>query len=211
MKPFLFIAFLSIILCSISHAQVPEKKPDSYYSKLWLDSPFTTKPIVTADAPIINPLSDYHLTGIAPIEGGYRITIANKKNKTEKKIVIEPGNNSGYEVISVDRNPEVSLGTTVTLSKGKVEGVVHFEPDLVVLNIPTTAKPTANVPPGVNPNQQNQPNNGQITPNPQNQPNNGQVTPNIPARPRIIPPTVNPSNPSNPSNKKPLSPASRSR
>jgi hypothetical protein len=189
MKPFLFIAFLSIILCSISHAQVPEKRPDNYYSKLWLDSPFTTKPIVTTDAPIINPLSDYHLTGIAPIEGGYRITIANKKNKTEKKIVIEPTNNSGYEVISVNRNPEVSLGTTVTLRKGKVQGVVQFEPDLVVLNTPTaTAKPTGNVPPGVNPNQQNQP-------------NSGQVTPNIPARPRIIPPPVNPSKPQSPTSR----------
>lgn len=202
MKPFLFIAFLSIILCSISHAQVPEKKPDSYYSKLWLDSPFTSKPIVTADAPIINPLSDYHLTGIAPIEGGYRITIANKKNKTEKKIVIEPTNNSGYEVISVNRNPEVSLGTTVTLSKGKVQGVVQFEPDLVVLNTPTaTAKPTGNVPPGANPNQQNQSSSGQIIPNQQTQPNSGQVTPNIPARPRIIPPPVNPSKPQSPTSR----------
>lgn len=196
MKPFLFIAFLSIILCSISHAQIPEKKPDQYYSGLWLNSPFTTKPIINADTPIINPLSDYHLTGIAPIKGGYRITIANKKNKTEKKIVIEPDNNSGYEVISVNRNPDVRLGTTVTLSKGKVQGVVNFEPDIVVLNTPTpTAKPTGNFPPGFDPNQQNQP-------------NNGQVTPNIPPRARIVPPPVNPSNPSN---RKPQSLPSRNR
>ena len=177
MKPFLFVAFLGMMPCSISFAQVPEKKPHQFYSELWLNSPFTTKPIVTGDPKISNPLDDYHLTGIAPIEGGYRITIANKKDKNAKKIIIEPGNDSGFEVVSVDRNPEISLGTTVTLKKGSMEGVVRFEPNLVVLNAPASTTKPANNPPGV------------VDPN-QPSPPGGQAAPNTTARPRIIPPIV---------------------
>ncbi len=186
MKPFLFIAFLGMMLCSISLAQVPEKKPHQFYSGLWLNSPFTTKPIVTGDTKMSNPLDDYHLTGIAPIEGGYRITIANKKDKNAKKIIIELGNDSGFEVVSVNRNPEISLGTTVTLKKGNIEGVVRFEPNLVVLNAPaSTTNPANNAPGIVNPSQPTPP--------------GGQATPNTTTRPRIIPP-VKPSQQKPPSN-----------
>lgn len=195
MKPFLFIAFLGMMLCSISLAQVPEKKPHQFYSGLWLNSPFTTKPIVTGDTKMSNPLDDYHLTGIAPIEGGYRITIANKKDKNAKKIIIEPGNDSGFEVVSVNRNPEISLGTTVTLKKGSMEGVVRFEPNLVVLNAPaSTTKPANNPPGGGDPFQQPTP-------------PGGQAAPNTLTRPRIIPP-VKPSQ-QKPSNNSPQSRPSR--
>lgn len=193
MKPFLLVAFLGTIPCSMSLAQVPEKKPHDYYKELWLNSPFTSKPIVSNKVNS-NPLDDYHLTGIAPIEGGYRITIANKKDKNAKKIIIEPGNDSGFEVVSVNRNPEISLGTTVTLKKGSMEGVVRFEPNLVVLNAPASTTKPANNPPGV------------VDPN-QPTPPGGQATPNTLTRPRIIPP-VKPSQ-QKPSNNSPQSRPSR--
>jgi hypothetical protein len=175
MKLPIFITLLSFVICSFSHAEIPEKKPALYYSKLWTESPFTTKPPEIKNNLIGDPFKDYHLTGIAPVEGGYRITIANKKDK--KKTVIEPGSTSKFKVISVKRNPEISLGTVVTLDDGRVQGEVRFEPTLVVLNTPTTAKPVNQVPPStptaVNPEQ----------------PNNGEAVQPPPRRPRVVPPS----------------------
>ncbi len=176
MKLPIFITLLSFVICAFSHAEIPEKKPAQYYSKLWTNSPFTTKPPEIINPIIGDPFKDYHLTGIAPVEGGYRITIANKKDK--KKTVIEPGSTSKFKVISVKRNPEVSLGTVVTLDDGRVQGEVRFEPTLVVLNTPTTAtKPVNQLPPG--------------TPNVVNpeQPNNGEAVQPPPRRPRVVPPS----------------------
>jgi hypothetical protein len=191
MKPFLSMMTLSIVLCSIIHADVPEKKPLQYYSGLWLNSPFTTKPEIINNTPAINPFDDYHLTGIAPIKGGYRITITHKK--TKDKIVIEPGRESVFQVLNVDRNPEISLGTVVTLTNGSSQGIVRFEPNLVVLNIPTTTNKAEQFPPGMNPNQ----------------PNNGQAAPNTGTRSRIVPP-VKPSN-NNPQSQSQSQSQSRSR
>jgi hypothetical protein len=137
----------------------------------------------TGPAPTDNPFNDYHLTGIAPVEGGYSITITNKKDK--KKSVIEPGSNSKFQVISVNRHPEIHLGTVVTLTDGRVQGEVRFEPTLVVLNSPNNANPQnqgqPELPPGVNPNQ----------------PNNAVPAPIITPRPRVIPPAKPNQSPAN--------------
>ncbi len=189
MKLPIFVALLSFVICAFTHAEVPEKKPLQFYSKLWTNSPFTTKPTEIGPAPAENPFKDYHLTGIAPVEGGHRITIANKKDK--KKSVIEPGSNSKFQVVKVERNPEISLGTVVTLTDGRVQGEVRFEPSLIVLNTPTSNKNPDQVPPGTPPG---------LPPgvNP-NQPNNG-ATPVITPRPRIIAPSKHNPSPANNNN-----------
>ncbi len=194
MKPSVLIILLSVMLGSISFAEVPQKAALQNYSGLWTNSPFTTKPAGPDKTLLINPFDDYSLTGIAPIQGGYRITITNKKSK--KKHIIEPGTPSEFKVISVDRNPEVSLGTTVTLTNGNLQGTVRFEPNLVVLNTPSTQKPAENASPTPDPNQ----------PPP---PPNGQVTPNAPVRSRIVAPANKPSQ--NPSVKNPQSRPSRTK
>jgi hypothetical protein len=183
MKKSIFIPILSFIFCCFAHADIPTKKPLSSYSKLWTPSPFTTPPVELKLGPSKSPFDDYHLTSIAPVEGGYWITIAHKKDK--KKIVIQPGSNSKYKVLSVERNPETRLGTVVTLTDGQFTGQVRFEPNLVVLNSPNSNKsPEQQQPPGFNPNQPNQQPPGQVTPPP---------TP----RPRIVPPTKSNQNPAN--------------
>lgn len=205
MKPSLILTFLSIVLCSIVHAEVPEKKPHEYYSGLWLNSPFTTKPTETDKGPVSTPFDDYYLTGIAPIEGGYRIVVSNKKDKDEN-VVIEPGKDSRFQVLAVDRAPGVRHGTTVTLTDGRFQGVVRFEPTLVVLNTAVNANPDSQLPPGVDPNQ---PNNASNPNNPKNFGNGQQVTePNKPTRSRIVPPVK--ANTNN-SNKNPQSRPSRIR
>jgi hypothetical protein len=187
MKKSIFITFLSFIFCWFAHAEIPVKKPLSNYSKLWTPSLFTTPPVVAGPTPTKSPFDDYHLTSIAPVEGGYWITIAHKKDK--KKIVIQPNSSSKYQVVSVDRNSGTRLGTIVTLSDGQFTGQVRFEPNLVVLNTPNSNKPPEQqLPPGFNPNQPNQPN--QQAP--------GQITPPPPSpRPRIVPPAKSNQNPAN--------------
>lgn len=140
----------------IAVAKIPEKAPAVKYTGLYTNSPFTSKPAAPPDAPTANPLEDYTLTGIAPVPGGYRITIMNKKNP-EIKEVIEPGGSGQFKVVSVNRNPGKTLGTTVvlssTLSSGSIQGTVSFEPDLITLKAaPATPAPQqGQLPPGITP------------------------------------------------------------
>ena len=175
--PFLLatiVAFASLT----AHASTPKKQPLVKYTGLWTNSPFTSKPIVEASAPAVNPFEDFTLTGIAPVPGGYRITIHSKKNPEIKKL-IEPGGSDEFKVVSVDRNPEKALGTTVVLSAGSISGTVTFEPELVTLKAapaaPVASQGNQNQPPGVN-----------IPQTPKQNPG-GQAAPSGP-RPRVLPP-----------------------
>jgi hypothetical protein len=170
--PFLLLAALS---CVPAHANTPEKAPRVKYTGLWTNSPFTSKPPPVGPGVTANPFEDYTLTGIAPVPGGYRITIMSKKNPDVKK-VLEPGVTGDFKVVSVQRNPEKTLGTTVVLSSGSFQGTVAFEPDLITLKaapVDPQGKPNP-APPGANPNQPPLPPGAD---NAQRQP-----------RPRIVPP-----------------------
>lgn len=173
MKTLSFLLFAALS-CVIAHANTPVKAPRVKYTGLWTNSPFTSKPIVVGTETQANPFEDFMLTGIAPVPGGYRITIVSKKNPDVKK-VIEPGGTGDFTVVSVNRNPEKALGTTVILSSGAFQGTVSFEPDLITLKAtPAPAQGIPNVPPVVN-----NPNQPPVPPadNVQRQP-----------RPRIVPP-----------------------
>ncbi len=152
-------------------ADIPRKAPLTRYTGLWTNSPFTSKPPPPESAPTINPLEDFTLTGIAPVPGGYRITIISKKDPDLKEI-IEPGSKSDYKIVSVNRTPGNALGTTVVLSAGNVQGTVAFEPEMLVLKAPPAPQQPqpANLPPGAEPSKKDQ--------------NNSQRQP----RPRIVPP-----------------------
>lgn len=149
-------SLLAACLIAQAYGDIPKKPPLTRYTGLWSNSPFTSKPAPETVAAVNNPLEDFTLTGIAPVPGGYRITIVNKKNP-EDKHVIEPGGSSDFKLVSVNRNPEVSLGTKVVLSAGGTEGTVSFEPDLISLK----AAPQA---PAPNPAEQGQQGNQNPTP-----------------------------------------------
>lgn len=164
-------------MIALAHGDIPQKAPLVKYTGLWTNSPFTSKPPPPPPGEIANPLDDYTLTGIAPVPGGHRITIMNKKNPDQRE-VIEPGGKSEFRVVSVNRNPGKTLGTTVVLAAGSLQGTVTFEPELVTLKAPPAA-PVAqqgnpNLPPGITAAQANQGNKDQAQ---QRQP-----------RPRIVPP-----------------------
>lgn len=155
------ILTLATFLASVclSTADIPRKVPLTRYTSLWTNSPFTAKPPPSEAGPRVNPLDDYTLTGIAPVPGGYRITIINKKNPEDKE-VIEPGRDNKFTVVSVNRNPDKALGTTVVLAAGSVQGTVTFERELLTLKAapaaPQQNQQNQNLPPGVNPAQQQQ-------------------------------------------------------
>ncbi len=91
--------------------------------------------------------------------------------------MIEPGRTGEFTVVSVNRNPDKALGTTVVLSTGSVQGTVSFEEDMLTLKAPPAPQQQPqqpNLPPGITPAQANQ------------QPNTN--TAQRQPRPRIVPP-----------------------
>jgi hypothetical protein len=183
----LSILTITAFACLPIHANIPMKQPLKEYSGLWTNSPFTAKPPIVQTSSPVNPFEDFTLTGIAPVPGGHRITIISKKNPDVKKI-IEPGGTSEFKVVSVNRNPEKALGTSVVLSSGSIQGTVTFEPELITLKAapaaPAAPQGNQNLPPGVtNPNL---PPGVNIPPTPNQNPN-GQAAQRVP-RPRIVPP-----------------------
>lgn len=174
--------FLLASLASLpALASIPMKAPLVKYTGMWTNSPFTSKPPPPPPGETVNPFEDFTLTGIAPVPGGYRITIMSKKNPDVKK-VIQPGSKSEFKVVSVNRNPEKALGTTVVLSSGSIQGTVSFEPDLITIK----AAPTAPVPQQGNPNLPpgiNNPNQPPLPTQAGQNPSDGQRQP----RPRIVP------------------------
>lgn len=169
----LSLAALSVPLFA---ADLPSKVPLSRYSGLWTNSPFTSPPPPPEAGPTVNPLDDYALTGVSPVPGGHRVTIINKKNP-EEKIVLEPGVQREFEVVSVSRAPGKALGTTVVLSSGSQQGTVSFEQEHLALKPPPAAQPPV--------------------PNPGERGQNPETPPGVPAtegqrqpRPRIVPPAA---------------------
>ena len=143
---------LASAVCGIAFADSPKKAPLVKYTGLWTNSPFTSKPPPLPPGEVVNPLDDFMLTGIAPVPGGYRVTIVNKKNPDKKKI-IGPEGIDGFKVISVNWDKVKTLGTTVVLSTGSTQGTVSFEPDLITLKAAPAPqrRPNAKLPPGITP------------------------------------------------------------
>lgn len=140
------IALISLSLVAWVAADLPKKAPATKYSRLWNESPFTSKPIVTTGTgPVVNPLEDYALSGISPIPSGYRVTLLDKKNP-EKRIVVDSDKpREGFKIISVSRKPGNPLGTVVQMSSGEVTGNISFDEKFIT---PTTPPAAPKGPPG---------------------------------------------------------------
>ena len=139
MKPRLCSLLVAIAAIGGSHAEVPQKAPLTKYQKLWQSSPFTAKPVGTT-GPIYNPLEDYVLLGVSPIKQGYRVTLLNKKNPAESRIVVETHKPAkGFKVLGVTRQKGNPRGTVVQLSREGNTGSVGFEEKFLTLIAPAVA------------------------------------------------------------------------
>ena len=174
-RPSLLLLFA---LASLNAAELPKKAMLSRYAPLWDSSPFTTKPPPPPSAPEVNPFEDWALKGVAPIAGGYYITLINKKKPGEAVPPIDTDKPSEFKVLRVERDPDNAFGTTVYLSKGAMTGSVTYDEKLSIPKAPV-AKAGHKLPgqaqiPGQPPLPQIQP-----------------VAPSIPPnqmRPRVVPP-----------------------
>jgi hypothetical protein len=168
------ILLLALALTGWAAADLPKKAPITKYTRLWTDSPFTSKPPPPEAGQVANPLEDYSLAGVSPVAGGYRVTLLNKK-KPEERIIVETDRPSeGFKILGVTRKPGDPLGTVVRMMSGSVTGTVAFDEKLLTLATPPAPKPPPQgAPPGVAPGQPPQPN----TAGQQRQP-----------RPRVVPP-----------------------
>lgn len=184
------ILLVALALTGWAVGDLPKKAPISKYTRLWSDSPFTSKPVVLLAGPAVDPLKDYALLGVSPVTGGYRVTMLNKKDPSKRVIVESDRPAEGFKILGVTRKPGDPHGTVVRMSSGSVTGDVAFDKSLLAL-----APPPAQAAPKVGQNPQ------QLLPQPQLpgvapgmnsgaaplQP--GQVPPRQP-RPRVVPPAA---------------------
>jgi hypothetical protein len=136
MKSAPHILFVILALTGWAVADLPKKAPKSKYTRLWTDSPFTSKPVVEAAGPAVDPLEDYALLGVSPVTGGYRVTMLNKKNPTKRLIVESDRPSEGFKILSVTRKPGDPLGTVVRMSSGSVSGNIAFDEKLLTIAAP---------------------------------------------------------------------------
>ena len=169
---------LLLALTGVAAADLPKKAPLSRYTSLWTNSPFTSKPPPPEAGPENNPLDDYALIGVSPINdnNGYRVTLINKKKPDERITVDSDETVSGFKILGVTRKPGDPLGTVVRMSSGSMTGTVSFEENL--LTVAAAKAPPQAAPPQV-PGQPPQP----VPPVPP-----GQAQPLRQPRPRVIPP-----------------------
>lgn len=188
-----------LALAGWAAADLPRKAPLTKYRNLWDNSPFTSKPVVDGGPPPPNPLDDYALNGVSPVESGYRVTIINKKDPTDRIYVYsnEPDAKHGFRILSVDRKDGDPRATVVHMQSGSQKGTVSYDEKLLTIAAPAAqqaqkpgGKPQVLARPG-------QPQAGAAVINP-NQPGvqpvvqPGQEAPRAP-RPRVIGPPPNPS------------------
>jgi hypothetical protein len=140
------VLLASLAMLGMAGAEVPRKAPLSKYRGLWTNSPFTSKPPPTdaVDAP--SPLDDWALAGVSPIAEGYRVTILNKKNPDERKVVETNRPKEGFKVIGVTRKAGDPLGTVVKMMSGSITGTVEFDEKLLVVKAAPPAQPQAKPP-----------------------------------------------------------------
>ena len=143
MIPTLRIASCLLALVGWVVADVPKKAPKTKYTGLWTNSPFTSKPPPPEDAPEANPLEDFALLGVSPIEGGYRVTVI-KKKEPETRIYLrstDPQPKEGLKVLGVTRKAGDPLGTVVRMSSGLKTGNVGYDEKLLTLAQAPAQKP----------------------------------------------------------------------
>lgn len=95
----------------------PEKDDVNRYSALWLDSPFTSEPVVDPKPDGPGALDDYVLSGVSHLTEGYFVVLVNAK-KRDERVVIRPGevDPRGFTIERVVQDPDDLMATKVTIS-----------------------------------------------------------------------------------------------
>jgi len=139
LAPFLFVLALFALP---AEGRAPQKPPIMSYKRLWTDSPFTTKPVVVKEGPVeaANPFEDWALGGVSSFNGRYMVTLFNRKDASQKKIVDQAEKNSEFRVVSVKQDPDNYKNTVVVLSSGGKTGTVTYDEKLLATRGAVAAK-----------------------------------------------------------------------
>lgn len=204
MKTALFSLTAVSLSAGIAWAEAPKKPPLTTYTKLWSDSPFTTKPPPPSAKEEDSAMADWTLGGVSEVEGGYMITLLHKKNAGESIIIrprnvqkttadaiewLKPGDPGTFKLDRVEYGKGGWKDISVHLVSGTRTGVVRFDEKNLA---PKASAPAAGNRPG-QPGQPGQPVPGQ----PGAQPNPNQQQPAAApgvrqARQRVVPPAPAP-------------------
>jgi hypothetical protein len=151
------IRYLILILApAAAMADVPLKPTLTQYSKLWTDSPFTSKPVIEREVrEVESPLDDFALSGISELKDGYYVVLINKKKPDERKI-IRSGDDSGFKVLDVQWGEETWKDTVAKIQSGAHTKEIGFDDQVLAVKTapaqqkPPQAQPGRPVIPGLN-------------------------------------------------------------
>ncbi len=162
MKATISIGSVMIFASALAFAGAPVKKPETSYSHLSTNSPFTSKPLPPEQVAGPAPLDDWALGGVSEVEGGHMVTIFHKKNAGETQIIrpsgtlakmkdgmkwMNPGEAGSYKVERVEYGKESWKDTVVYLTSGSGgSDKVAFDDKLLVPA--ASAAPAQTRPPG---------------------------------------------------------------
>jgi len=148
--------FVGLIAAGTAFAAgLPVKPPVTKYRHLSESSPFKIKPVVESGPRVANPLDDWALGGVSEVEGGYMVTLVNKKNQGETQIIkprgtvhsskdemkwISPGAPGSFKVDKVEFGEKSWKDTIVMVSAGDEKGTMKFDDKQLA---PTAAAVTA--------------------------------------------------------------------
>jgi hypothetical protein len=170
------IALVTLAAHGLACADLPKKAPITNYSNLWNNSPFTSKPPPPGPVEEAPAFEEYSLAGVSPIDGGYRVTLMEKKDPTKRHFIYsdDPNPPKGFKILGVTRKADDPRGTVVRMSSGNQTGTITYDDKLMAIAAPKPQAPQQPQIPGQPPQPALQP--GQM---PQRQP-----------RPRVVPPPV---------------------
>jgi hypothetical protein len=150
------IAFLTLLLAGASalSAAPPVKQP-------------VVRPGVTPLTPGSTVFDDWALGGVSEVEGGYMVTLVNKKNQGETQIIkprgtvhnskdemkwINPGALGSFRVEKVEYGKKDWKDTTVLISSGDESATMKFDDKQLAPPAATAARPPSDAgAPGVPP------------------------------------------------------------
>ncbi|MBT7957990.1 MAG: hypothetical protein HN759_01535 [Akkermansiaceae bacterium] len=135
-----FPVSFSLSLVVLVSAAPPKKPSVAHFMGLISSSPFTIKPPPPERVKVETPLErDWMLGSIRPIEGGYSVTLINKKNRKER-IRFIPGFSAGeFQLLDVEQDTNNSSNSRVRVRKGSQEGWLSYDEKLIKVR-PTSTK-----------------------------------------------------------------------
>jgi len=204
MKTPLFSILAIALAAGIAGAEPPKKPALTTYTKLWTDSPFTTKPPPAAAKEEDSAMADWTLGGVSEVEGGYMVTLLHKKNAGESMILrpgniqkttadaiewLKPGDPGTFKLDRVEYGKGGWKDITVHLMAGTRSGVVRFDEKNLT---PKASAPAQGNRPGQQVPGQPIPGQPPAQPNNPNQPPTPAAPGTRQARQRVVPPAPAP-------------------